>query len=103
MLVKHDDLKRVPLKDPLRPLRHLRSAIRGIVEYGPLVREVCGDSCASQLLSFLPMAMRFGHEIDEFYLYRLLREPDLATRHDTGTAASRPEAQGGFEAMGGHR
>jgi len=59
------------LKDPLRLIRHLRRAIRGIADYGRLAEELWGVSPLRQLLVYLPLFKRFGHTIDEFYFYRL--------------------------------
>jgi len=59
------------LKDPLRVVRYVRAAIRGIAKYGRQAEELWGVSPRRQLQMYLPLFHRFGHTIDEFYYYRL--------------------------------
>jgi len=59
------------LRDPLRALRHLRIANRGIAKHGPLAERLWNVSPRRQFLTYLPLFQKFGHSIEEFYYYRL--------------------------------
>lgn len=59
------------LKDPTRFLRYARVANRGIAEYGRQAEQLWGVSPRRQLQIYLSLFRRFGHTIEEFYLYRL--------------------------------
>lgn len=58
-------------RDPLRALRHLRIANRGIAKHGHLAERLWNVSPRRQFLTYVPLFQRFGHSIEEFYYYRL--------------------------------